>query len=346
MKLQLLCFYLILTFSVSSQTFHLTQSAFEPVLGDSSQYYRADTSKFLNGMPITLKGPNCVWDYSNLIGLFPMITTTFVSPSSVITATNYPGTTLVQKQGSTYYFLKSVDSPGEQTEILGAETGSLNLNFSNSAIASKYPMAYASTFTDNVSGAFTFSVNGTFTGTISTEIDGYGDLLLPGDVLLGNLLRVKSVQSLNLIVGFFPVGTAVQTTYSYFHASYKFPVLNITYTSISFLTNPPIVTANVTGNSKALVVGVEEVNMNIAELSIFPNPAHKELRIKFDNPTKKSYIVELSDALGRGILRQETGNTSEVEHVLHLENLPKGLYLLKISQGGSSFQKKIVVGDY
>ena len=346
MKLQLLCLFLILRFSVSSQTFHFTQSAFEPILGDSSQYYRADTSKFLNGMPLGVKGPNCVWDYSNLIGMFPMITTNFVSPSSVSTATNYPGTTLVQKQGSTYYFLKSVENPSAQTEILGAETGSLNLNFSNSAIASKYPMAYASTFTDNVSGAFTFSVNGTFSGTLSTTVDGYGDLYLPGDVLLGNLLRVKSVQSLNLIVGLFPVGTAVQTTYSYFHASYKFPVLNITYTSISFLTNPPLITVNITGNSKALVVGVDEANMSIAELSIFPNPTQKELRITFGNPSKKTYTLELSDVSGRSIVKQETGNTSEVEHVLQLENLPKGLYILKISHEGSSLQKKIVVGDY
>jgi hypothetical protein len=96
----------------------------------------------------------------------------------------------------------------------------LSFNFTNTAVAAKYPMAFGTSISDNFSGTFVFSLNGTCSGTLTSNADGYGTIKLPNNLTLTNVLRVKSVQTLNLsaalITGLPPtqVGTIKQTYYN------------------------------------------------------------------------------------------------------------------------------------
>jgi hypothetical protein len=101
------------------------------------------------------------------------------------------------------------------------------------------------------------------------------------------VLRVKSVQTINLGLGIIPFGTAKQTVYNYFHSSQKFPVLNITYTSLSIIGSAsPSVSAIVTGNSKTIIVGLEEEGMDLSDLSLYPNPAQEVIFIDVNSLVK------------------------------------------------------------
>jgi Secretion system C-terminal sorting domain len=72
---------------------------------------------------------------------------------------------------------------------------------------------------------------------------------------------------------------------------------------------------------------------------VFPNPIRDELTIEWPTAVK-TRTIELVDVLGRSVFRQNT----EGVHLLKINttNWQSGIYVLKISDGTSVFQQKIV----
>ena len=344
MKHFLTLFILGIFLSGNSQTLTLTQAASEPHVGDSSYYYLLDSSAYPNILPVAVTGSNVLWNFTNLNVLQNSANSAYLSPSAVPSASAFAGTTMVQKQGALYNFYKSASSPTTQTEMLGSVSNSINITFTNSAVIAKYPITYGSSFSDNVAGAFTFSVNGTFTGTVSTVADGTGTLQLPGGVVFTNVLRLKSVQQLNLSLGIIPFGTAKQTVYNYFHASQKFPVLNITYSSVSLLgSSSPSVSAVVTANSKVVTVGLEELNIFEQSILTYPNPADDEITVNFRNPFGEKVTCLLFSDQGALVLEKDLRCADDMKEKLKTKDLPNGVYFLSISNGQDRLGRKLIV---
>ncbi len=345
MKPIIFTFFLFLASFSRSQSLVLTQAAYEPVIGDSSFYHVLDTIAFGLGLPLNISGNNVTWNFGNLISTAVKANSSYVDPSTVPSATAYAGTSMVQKQGALFNYFKSVVTPSAQTEMLGLSSNTLNLNFSNSAILVKFPLSYGNSFTDNIAGTFNFSVSGTFNGNVSTNADGAGTLQLPNGLVFSNVLRVKSVQTINLSLGILPFGTAKQTVYNYFHGSQKFPVLTITYTSLNVIgSSSPSVSAVVTGNSKTIIVGLEEENSFVSNLSLYPNPATDAIFIDA-NQMAGEVEIELFDAKGTKVLTRQGVLNGTTTPVLSLSGLPKGMYILKLRSGTRSIQKKVILQD-
>lgn len=346
MKKILLCVFAFVSIQIKSQSLILTQSFNEPVIGDTNYTYAVDTSAYTAGLPINVTGGYTTWDFTRLGVLSTTaIPSAYVSPSVVPNSANYPGCTMAQKQGTSYTFFKSATTPTTQTEVLGLNTSTISFNFTNTAVAYKYPMSYGSSFSDNLSGSFTFSVNGTCTGSVSSNVDGFGNLFLPNGAMFLNALRAKSVQSLSLsasLVSGLPasqVGTLKQTTYSYFHASQKFPVLTIDYTKVSLITSStPTIFTVVSTNSKSFIVGTKENALNEADYDIFPNPSSGLINItsSIDNKPKK---IEIYSALSELIYQ-----SAEIENI-NISALAEGIYFLKITGDQGSVIKKIIKQD-
>jgi hypothetical protein len=117
-----------------SQTYTITQTANQPLIGDTSKYYIIDTSAYSSGLNVANTGSNAVWNYTNLITTSGTRTTSYVSPTVVPNSSNYPGCTIVSQAGPLNSYFKSVVSPSTQLEFMGISSSSLNMNFSNSAI--------------------------------------------------------------------------------------------------------------------------------------------------------------------------------------------------------------------
>jgi hypothetical protein len=329
-------FFLVVSlFRVSAQT--LTQSFNEPHVGDVDPGYPLDTSAYTNGLPLNIKGNNVTWNFTSLQPISPSDTDYYVSPSSVAGASAYVGCTVVQKSGLLNTFIKSSTTPTTQTEILGATSSSLSFLFSNSAIAVKYPVSYGSGSTDNIAGTYTvFTYNGPCTGVITTTADGFGTLNLPGHSYT-NVLRIKSVQSLTLNQGIFPVGTGMQTIYEFYHASQKFPLLTLSYNSFGLITSSsPTVSGSARGSANSFtVVGLKENTLDANAITIYPNPVKDNLNIVI-NGSVAGKEIELYDQLGRLVLYSDTTNNIDVS------TLKSGIYILQIKTDRGIAQKKLV----
>lgn len=321
-------------FNVNAQT--LTQSANEPVIGDTSRTHLLDTSAFSGGMPNNVAGSNVIWNFQQLNTGTLVITSAYISTTAVSSATDYPGATFVQKQGGLNNFYKSVTSPTTQTEFLGLSSSSVSMIFTNSAIVARFPMNMGTTVNDNFSGSFDgFGFSGNVNGNVSTVADGTGTLNLVDGITLTNVLRVKSVQSLTFTAGFFPIATMKQTIYNYYHSTQKFPVLSINYTSMTQTGQSPTVTASANGNKNIFVVGVKENSLADGHLSIFPNPAQDFITIQqnlFLNPSE----VVIYTQLGQEILRKEYSEK------INIANLNDGVYYLKVKTQEGTIVKKFI----
>lgn len=71
-----------------------------------------------------------------------------------------------------------------------------------------------------------------------------------------------------------------------------------------------------------------EMNWNI---SVFPNPVESELRIGFDIPSQKDYLIEIHDVTGRVFLQELHRNVNPGDIItLNTSHYMNGVYLLKV----------------
>jgi len=78
--------------------------------------------------------------------------------------------------------------------------------------------------------------------------------------------------------------------------------------------------------------------------SIYPNPASEKITIKADIPIAKTIQVYVVDLIGKTILNREimfSGGLNIKE--ISLENINKGVYILRISIDGQTINRKIIV---
>lgn len=98
------------------------------------------------------------------------------------------------------------------------------------------------------------------------------------------------------------------------------------------------------GTTMATVVilpctGINEVGNNIA--SIFPNPSHGNITIDFGHANNNTKVV-ISDMIGNQVYQTKVAEGTGKLNV-DLTSMPKGLYLVTVSNGTGSFVQKMIV---
>lgn len=338
MKKTLLLLFIGITAFTKAQNLTLTKSGYEPIIGDTKGVYPLDTTFYTSGLPVSATGTAATWDFSNLI-LNPTVTlnsSNYVAPSST-TVTPPSGATIAEDQGGSYNFYKSVTTPTTQTEILSVKFGTIALTFTNSGIVARYPISYGYSLSDAIGGNITFSISAQFSGNITTTADGMGTLLMPQGNTFNNVLRVKSVQTITATVFSFPVGNLNQTSYSYFHASSKFPILTINQSSTTFSTNTTKATT-ASGNSSFLTIGLKENSLNVMNFNVYPNPAIHSIYIDLEN-NKTAESITLINTLGQKL--KTTLNSNEIS----VSDMPRGIYYIEVNSSGHIGRKPIVIAQ-
>ncbi len=324
----------LLALSTQAQT--LTQSFNEPVIGDVDKNYRLDTSAYTGGLPISISGTTCVWNFSNLTATFPMVIDSFITPVAAFGATAYPGASFVQHRDQLYTYYKS-NTTATQTELLGAYSPSMSLTFTNSAIIAGYPVNFGYNIIDPVSGSFRYNTtNGACNGNISISAPATGTVNFPNNVSIPNVICLKSVEILTLSVNVFPFGTFNQTIYNFYMPGKKFPILNINYTTYQFIAGTPTITAYVYGsNNYYTVAGIPQANMEAANVKVYPNPFHEQLYIQTNaTPTENTYSV--FDLNGQ-LMLSSVGLSS-----FETATLASGIYVLEIKNKTGCYHQKII----
>lgn len=322
---------------IKAQSLSLTQAGYEPTVGDFERRKSYDTT---TAVPRNT-GTNQTWNFTSLASNTVQATTfSYVSPSSVPSATAYAGCTLVRTDGSNNEFFKSTAT---QYELLGSKQSSVTLTFTNSAINAVWPVNYGYTNTDAFGGTAkitsTITLNGPVNGSVTTSATGTGTLQLPNGITLNNCLQIKSelngVASFTIL--FTPLTATLSTTsYNYYHASYKFPVLTVNTTAITTPTaalNSKNTTVSVNND---VFAGINEFTMDNL-VTVYPNPATDFIHVAFN--TNQEAKIEIYNQLGQTVLTEIVAAEGKNIRISHLNS---GVYFLRTTIGNKTVVKKMI----
>jgi hypothetical protein len=294
-------------------------------------------------------GINQNWNFSGFVNLGTS-TYTNVAPTTTETST-YPGTNTVivttSTQGTTTTTGKMFTKNSSGTvSITGLDSAGLNINFnggsagSGNATLGAFPMVYPFTNTDsNVSGSYVFGTNsGTFSGTLTTTVDAYGVLNLPDYGYTGNVTRLKTVLAVTLYLSIFPVGTASQTTYSYYDPND--PTNNFKFRSLNTIVQSSA--AGINQNDTTYEIGNIPLlgNPNNLFQSVWiQNPVQNSIQINTSN-TIENATISVTDMLGKTIYHTKNEMINGLFEIP--VSLTKGVYLITIGNESGNVTKKIV----
>lgn len=252
---------------------------------------------------------------------------------------DYPTTTSVATTTSTSsvgkVYTKNI---ANQVSITGAEGAGLILNYiTDNALIGTLPLSFGYSNTDTVAGTFDYngSVTGTFSGTLTSEVDAYGTLImndLGSGTFNGSVTRLKTTQNITLSAGFIS-GTVDQTSYYYYHATTGDLVFRSTTVSI---VAPGInSTDTIMESLLSSTLGVNQTISNV-DLQLYPNPVKDRLNLNLDNDIDSSSISIL-DINGRQISNFETN-----QNAIDVSRLKSGIYFISILTTKGFVTKKFI----
>jgi hypothetical protein len=94
-------------------------------------------------------------------------------------------------------------------------------------------------------------------------------------------------------------------------------------------------------NSPTSINNINEPTTDVSSISIFPNPATREIQIILNKGIKSGVIVKaiMTDILGKTIVTLYNGPANEINHQIQLPNLSSGIYLIHLYYDEQSVKK-------
>jgi len=324
----------------------LTQAANEPVPGNFINNTRFDSV----GVVPKSTGINQTWSFLSFAQTTVTSATSYSLPSAVSEGTNFPTATYVEiRQNGDWAFYESSTTPTTQTEFLGlADNNGTVINYTNTLISAIWPVTYGSVISDVGSGTVTISnLAGTVDGTLHAEGTGTGTLILPGNVSLSNMLQVTSTTTTHIEAGSglssFTLN-ARSKTYSYYHSTAKFPIINVEYTNntISTILGPTVTASARIFINNVVITGLNDKNFD-ASFQIFPNPAKDYFDINLSNAHLANCTIEIYNSVGQLVNQMNLGNQAVVKTRIDLNEFEPGVYMVKTKLGDKLSTRKLIV---
>lgn len=311
----------ILAFSgISSAQTTITKAFNDPLVGDIVNNF------VVNGtVDNSATGANTTFNNASLTqGAASQIT--YIAPTSS-EITTYPGSTIKMIDTGSSVLYKATAT---QLEITGVITSAATLNFAaDNGTFITYPASFGYSNSDTAKGTFTSTAaSGLFKGTIVTTADASGTLIV-GPKTYINVLRIKSVQNFNLYQSsdvnyLIPIGSVINTAYTYFDSTHKFPLLSSTNGTLSV----PILSINQsTSGAQVLNEVFLAVNNNVSKkqnFTIYPNPAQDFIEFTGDS---KEYSTAKIYSLDGKLVKTSDISSGRIQ----ISELPSAAYFIEVS---------------
>jgi len=304
-------------------------------IGDGHFQKECDTT----GVQAGNAGNGITWDFSSLVPKTDSTFLDYVDPATTAYANSFTtaNVALEEENGALSYFELTANEYNYYGSVSDDGTGgTIKYTYSDPARYFTFPLAFGNTSSDNLAAGYTSGgLVYTRTGTIDTEYDGFGTLILPTGTFT-DVSRVKIFEDNHDVatVQGFPINVDVSiTTYEWISKGNKAPLLIISYVKA--------VTSGVTTLSKIVKmatkkssgVGISEKN-NAVELNIFPNPTSNVLQIA---STETNALVELLDVSG-----QQLTYSLKLNQENDISALQPGVYLVRIRSRNSTMVKRFI----
>jgi hypothetical protein len=326
-------------FGSSFSQFMMTYKSHGILIGDAHDYI---LTEMIEEGPA---GAGQTWDFSGMKQLKEggNLTSNMLDPigfehSSKIPAAN----TIIEEFGNKFYF--NVDN--NKIEHFGLVTSNeVVFHYTKPIVKMQYPFTYGDSFTGSFEGKYTTSNNSRdLKGTYNVEADGYGKLILPGNVELSNVMRVKSTRKKEYTSHW--VSTV---TYRWYVPEVRYPVLVI-IKQLTSSTEKTIKAAYYKDagsiESDPSILAVDEFSGH-QDLKVYPNPFENFVHLQYKVEKEAKVNIAIFDESGKKVktvvdnlnkpagLHDVTLNAKE-------DGLVQGTYFVRFAIGNKLYTEKMV----
>ncbi len=314
----------------------LNYSTHRIIAGDSHDF------KFANNTSEGVSGNNIIWDYSGLKYNGKTLTSHMLNPANIDKSNEIPqANTIIEEFGNYFYF----NVENNIMEQYGAVSCNTITKYDKPFLKLKFPFTYGDKATGDYSG-IQLSNNSQVPvkGTYEVESDGYGTLILPGNITIDNVLRVKQTRTIDYGNN---SENLTETTYRWYSSNVRYPLLVIIKykTSQKEYISQTAVYAHA-GEQLKSATSIPPVNADL-DLQVFPNPYNDKLTINYAIQKSGKVKIELYDNEGKlintivNIKKQDAGNYNLTLSAGKL-GTKAGIYYVRATFNDNSIIKKII----
>ena len=291
-------------------------------------------------------GENQIWDFSDF-KCDNTKTSDIVGANETLHNGSFPLSNISIIDEDNYFYFNINEL---YLEYQGLITPNAVISFDNPIMKMSYPFKFGDKIEDDFSGMGIYygQIQTDIYGTYSVEADGFGTLILPNDVTIHNVLRVKTINNIFEI--------SCKTTefnnvkYLWYSEDYRYPIMVITE-------NKKIIDGKETFtnfgyyNEKAFQTRLIETNNELANYSVnvYPNPFTEFTTITYNLPEITKVNISVYNINGQKV--QTIVNNQEQEDVQSYifnpsnNNLAIGTYFIRLQFDKEIIFKKIIMVD-
>ncbi len=291
-----------------------------------------------------IAGSDVTWDFSEL--RFIKSFKGFINESKDSEfGKSFPESNTELTEFNSRFFFKVSEDKMEQFGY-STDDGKNQIHFSQPFIKIKFPFAFKDVFSGRVEGTASYhgTINSTINGSYFVEADAYGTLILPGNTIYENALRIRTEKEYTNHYSNLDQEVYI-ITYRWYNSAHRYPLLVLT-TYITKTRNSESIHHQAAYNVNALK-SVEQFYKE--DVEIYPNPASKTLNVRLNALSEGSYYFEIFNASGE-LINSFYRETSAVGlHDFDLSGIIVDLkpanYVLVISNANTRISKNFVLAE-
>ena len=304
------------------------------------------TTQYVTNISPGQAGENQIWDFSD----FKCENTKkseIIEASQTLHNGSFP-TSNISIIDEDNYFYFNLDEL--YLEYQGLISPNAVITFDNPIVKMSYPFIYRDKIEDEFSGTGIYygQIQTDIYGTYSVEADAYGTLILPDDVTIHNVLRVKTINHI--------FETSCKTTefnnvkYLWYSEDYRYPIMVITQNR-KFVDDKETYTNFGYYNEKAFQTRLIETNNELANFSVqvYPNPFTEFATITYNLPETTKVNISVYNINGQQVQtivdNQEQENVQTYIFNPSNNNLAVGTYFIRFKFDNEIIFKKIIMVD-
>jgi hypothetical protein len=277
-------------------------------------------------------GENMVWDFSGLANK-KGFTGTLNSAASTNNSTLFPAANIELGEFNHRFYFKATPQSIEHVGY-ASTSGNYKEFLHKSFVKMKYPFGFGDYYSGDFYGDYQY---GTREGRIengfySVEGDAYGTLILPGNITLKNVLRVKTVKNFNR-VGENYTQQVSMTTYRYYDQA-RYPRLTLIKTEVSTNNGRPVMTTQAAFNNDVNAPAGAIINASTSNhLQMYPNPVIQSFTLEFMVYKSGNIRIDVLDNTGKLITNLSNKAMDKGLYIesFSIDKLEKGNYLIRYS---------------
>jgi hypothetical protein len=292
-------------------------------------------------------GCDVTWDFSSLKANANF--TGFVNNDSKAKTTGYfqSANTVLEEFNNRFYLRISKD----KTEQIGYASDNNNVIITYDQPFVK--MVFPFTMNDHYTGVFTgtmktgqteFPINGCYEVTA----DGYGKLILPGNVIANNVLRVKTTKTYDVQLNDITQHVEINT-YRWYGLYNRYPLLVLTSVKTSTGTSTFTEYQAAYNNAVNVALPLTDNHQDTPQFSVFPNPSNDFVTVIYTVSSPGKVIIDLYDNTGRKVKnllnnKLEAGIYNLVFNTAE-DKLSPGFYFIRADFGNIVKKENIIITE-